>query len=75
MISSKYEANVKVVRVCLDNGERLIGFQFPQLLMPHAERESKAMAQERGVGDVTYIVPTYFWLYCRNLSRRSHDNK
>ena len=46
---SKYEVLVKVVRVCLDSGERLIGFQYPALLMNMAEKESKLLAQENKV--------------------------
>ena len=47
---SKYDVLVKVVRVCLDSGERLIGFQYPALLMNMAEKESKLLAQENKVG-------------------------
>jgi len=46
---SKYDATVKVVRVCLDNGERLIGFQYPEILMPLAEKEATALALENKV--------------------------
>ena len=40
---------VKVIRVCLDNPERLVGFQFPEILMSLAEKEAKLLALEKKV--------------------------
>ena len=40
---------VKVIRVCLDNQERLVGFQFPEILMSLAEKEAKLLALEKKV--------------------------
>lgn len=40
---------MKVVRVCLDNGERLLGIQYPAILMNLAEKEALAIAEEKKV--------------------------
>ena len=51
-LHSKYDLMVKVIRVCLDNQERLIGIQFPEILMSLAEKEAKQLALETKVCSV-----------------------
>ena len=46
---SKRDLSVKVVRVCLDDGERLIGVQYADVLLPLAEREARTVAEEKKV--------------------------
>ncbi|KAF6018566.1 hypothetical protein EB796_023110 [Bugula neritina] len=55
---SKYDATVKVVRVRLDNGERLIGFQYPEILMPLAEKEATAVALENKTSLLSHFSQT-----------------
>ncbi|XP_064639306.1 uncharacterized protein LOC135494911 [Lineus longissimus] len=38
---SQAEKNLRVVRVQLDDGERVVGVRFPEVLLPHAERGLK----------------------------------
>ena len=57
----KSEMHLRVVRLKLDTGERIVGVRFPELLIPLAERElteQKAlelMLQKQMVGEGFYL--------------------
>ncbi|XP_067930310.1 uncharacterized protein [Watersipora subatra] len=44
---SKYDMTIKVIRAHLDNKERLVGLQFPEILMSLAEAEARQIAIEK----------------------------
>lgn len=40
-VYSKSEATIRVVRVKLDDGERVVGIRYPELLIPEVEKVLK----------------------------------
>ncbi|XP_062605521.1 uncharacterized protein LOC134267315 [Saccostrea cucullata] len=42
---SKSESNIRVVRVKLNNGERVVGIRYPAVLIPHVEKTMKEKAE------------------------------
>ena len=49
-ISSKSESTLRVVRVQLDSGERVIGIRYPEMLIPLVDRsirEEQEVALQR----------------------------
>ena len=45
--------------MCLDNGDRLIGIQYPDILMTLAEKEAKSLAAEKQVNYYSYTAPCF----------------
>ena len=41
MYFSKSEATIRVVRVKLNNGERVVGIRYPEILVPEVEKTLK----------------------------------
>lgn len=59
---SKSEANIRVVRIKLDNGERVVGVRYPEVLVRQVEKvltdqkqsQTVSIIEKKGGGDIMY---------------------
>jgi hypothetical protein len=63
-IFSKTESSIRVVRVKLNDGERVVGIRYPQLLIPEVE---KTLKEQRFIENAQQSVSCFLALSVKSL--------
>jgi hypothetical protein len=59
---SKFESRLRVVRVAVDSGERVVGVRYPEVLIPEVEKLLKDQLVQKRMQRVQAVS-----FYCDNM--------